>query len=148
MCEASGLREMRGVRAGASCVSLGSFGLVRVRTIDTRTSEVMGESVGVADAAVPEPARGEAPALQRKLGNRAVQRMLADGALRPGAALPVAISGAIEAARGRGRALDPRSANRMSEILGEDLQAVRVHDDAGADALCEGLAARAFTTGG
>lgn len=106
----------------------------------------MGESVGVADAAAP--ARAEAPGLQRRLGNRAVQRMLADGALRPGAALPEAMTGAIEAVRGRGRALDAGSANRMGEILGHDLRDVRVHDDAGADALCEGLAARAFTTGG
>lgn len=138
-------------RAGRGFLRImGAFGLVRVRTIDTRAFGVVGESVGVAEA--PEPARAEASGLQRRLGNRAVQRMLGaqrpGGALQPGAALPEAMTGAIEAARGRGRALDAGSADRMGEILGHDLRDVRVHDDAGADALCEGLAARAFTTGG
>lgn len=103
-------------------------------------SEVVAEPVA--------QARGEAPPLQRRLGNRAAGRMLTDGALRPGAGLPGALGGAIEAARGRGRAVDAGAASRVGEILGADLRGVQVHDDAGADALCEGLAARAFTSGG
>ncbi len=105
--------------------------------------------MGASSAEPVAEAREEAPLLlQRKLGNRAAGRMLADGALRPGAALPGALGGAIEAARGRGHAVDPGAASRVGEILGADLRGVQVHDDAGADALCEGLAARAFTSGG
>lgn len=95
-----------------------------------------------------EAARGEASLVQRRLGNRAAARMLAGGGLAPGAALPGPISGAIEAARGRGRALDGDAAARLGGALGADLRGVQIHDDAGADALCEGLEARAFTTGG
>ena len=100
-----------------------------------------------------EEARGEAPTLQQRRGNRAAGRVLAGGTLTPGALTPGGllagpIAGAIEAARGRGRALDPGAAARLGGALGADLRGVQIHDDAGADALCEGLAARAFTTGG
>jgi hypothetical protein len=55
--------------------------------------------------------------------------------------------GALGARLGAGRALDGASRSRMGAAFGYDFGAVRVHDDAPAAALAEGLHARAFTLG-
>lgn len=53
----------------------------------------------------------------------------------------------IEAASGRGRALDGALRTRLEAGLGGDLGAARIHHDPAADALARSLDARAFTTG-
>jgi hypothetical protein len=55
--------------------------------------------------------------------------------------------GALAARLGEGRPLDGASRSRMGAAFGHDFGAVRVHDDAPAAALADGLGARAFTLG-
>lgn len=84
--------------------------------------------------------------LQHKIGNRAVQRMLAqrdDGSLQ----LDEATAGRINDARGGGQGLDAGVQEQMGAALGHDLSGVQVHTDTGADMLSRELNAEAFTTG-
>jgi hypothetical protein len=54
---------------------------------------------------------------------------------------------AIEAARGGGRPLEPAVQHRLEHAAGAGLGDVRIHTDASAARLADGLKARAFTTG-
>jgi hypothetical protein len=55
--------------------------------------------------------------------------------------------GALDARLGAGRPLDGGARSRMASAFGHDFSAVRIHTDASAAALAEGLNARAFTLG-
>ena len=84
--------------------------------------------------------------LQQTIGNRAVQRMLAqrdDGSLQ----LDEETAGRIDEARAGGQGLDAGLQEQMGTALGHDLSAVQVHTDSGADTLSRELNAEAFTTG-
>ena len=85
--------------------------------------------------------------LQQTVGNRAVQRLIAqrkgDGAF----SLDEETAGRINSARGGGQTLDPGLAEGMGQTMGHDFGGVRVHDSSEADALSQQLHARAFTTG-
>jgi hypothetical protein len=85
--------------------------------------------------------------LQQTVGNRAVQRLIAqrkgDGAF----ALDDETANAIGNARGGGKALDPGMEESMGQAMGHDLSGVRVHTSSEADTLSKQLHARAFTTG-
>src|SRR5437899_2323820 len=65
---------------------------------------------------------------------------------RQGEIVP-ALADTIERERGRGRSLTEPARARAEAVLGADLSDVRVHADAGADALSRSLHAMAFTTG-
>jgi hypothetical protein len=100
----------------------------------------------------PEKAHegGEVPPLanlQRTVGNRAVQRLLAqrkgDGAFE----LDEETTGRISRARGGGQALDQGLQEGMGQTLGQNLSGVRVHTSPEANELSEQLHAKAFTTG-
>ena len=85
--------------------------------------------------------------LQQTVGNRAVQRLIAqrkgDGAF----ALDDETANRISSARGGGKALDPGMQESMGQSTGHDFSGVRVHTSSEADALSKQLHARAFTTG-
>ena len=85
--------------------------------------------------------------LQQTVGNRAVQRLLAqrkgDGAF----GLDDETAGRINSARGSGKAPDPGVAEGMGQTMGHNFGGVRVHDSSEADDLSQQLHARAFTTG-
>jgi hypothetical protein len=85
--------------------------------------------------------------LQRTVGNRAVQRLIAqrkgDGAF----ALDDETAGRISSERGGGTALDPGLAAGMGQTMGHDFGDVRVHASSEADDLSQQLHAKAFTTG-
>ena len=85
--------------------------------------------------------------LQRQIGNRAVQRLLAQRAGDGAFELDEATQARINRERGGGQPLDDAAQTNMSETLGQDLSAVRVHTSPEADALNRDLGAKAFTTG-
>jgi hypothetical protein len=97
-------------------------------------------------AAEPGAETGGVLGLQQKIGNRAVQRLLAqrdDGGLE----LDDETAGRINEARGGGQGLDAGLQEQMGTALGHDLSGVQVHTDTKADTLSRELNAEAFTTG-
>ncbi len=105
---------------------------------------------------VAASAKGKKPAQQSAslqltphspLGNRAIQRLLAqrngDGAFD----LDEATAGRINRARGGGQALDTSVQAKLGESMGADFSPVRVHTGSESHALNEQLNAKAFTTG-
>jgi hypothetical protein len=105
----------------------------------------------------PEPGVAAAIVrLQRLVGNRAVQRLLASrntaGLTQrqgggEGFTLDEETAGHINRARGGGQALDSSTQKQMGESMGHDFSGVRVHTSAEAHDLNQQLSARAFTTG-
>jgi uncharacterized protein DUF4157 len=82
------------------------------------------------------------------IGNAAMARFAASGSgLLSGGAVHPDVEAAISAARGGGATLDSGVRDRVAPSIGDSLSDVRVHDDAGADALARSVAARAFTVG-
>ncbi|MCW5581046.1 MAG: DUF4157 domain-containing protein [Luteimonas sp.] len=65
----------------------------------------------------------------------------------PSAVVDTDVPSRLAAERGRGRRIDAPLATELGDALGADFSAVRIHDDAHADALARRLHARAFTTG-
>lgn len=84
----------------------------------------------------PGPAVPPVLRLQRTHGNAFVQRLLAP-----------ALGAEVQAVRGGGAALDPRTRGEMEAAFGAGLGGVRVHTGARADTLARTLSARAFTLG-
>ncbi|HEX6861450.1 MAG TPA: DUF4157 domain-containing protein, partial [Thermoanaerobaculia bacterium] len=94
--------------------------------------------------------------LQRQVGNRQVQRMVALAREAPAAEGEIApaegeiapeVEQSISRARGGGRPLDSEMRGRMEASFGTGFGGVRVHTGAEADRLNRQLSARAFTTG-
>lgn len=86
--------------------------------------------------------------LQKQVGNRAVQRLLAQRqAGGEGFELDETTAGRINAARGSGQALDNTVQTQMSQNMGYDFSGVQVHTSPEADELNQQLSAKAFTTG-
>jgi hypothetical protein len=86
--------------------------------------------------------------LQQSVGNRAVQRLLAQRSSNEDAfQLDKDTAGRIERARGGGQPLDGAMQQQMGEAMGHDLSGVRVHTSPESDALSRQLSAKAFTTG-
>ena len=85
--------------------------------------------------------------LTNHLGNRALQRLIAqrsgDGAFD----LDDATAGRINSARGSGQSLDTTLQTKMGESMGADFSDVRVHTGSESHQLNEQLNAKAFTTG-
>lgn len=80
-------------------------------------------------------------ALQAQAGNLAVNRMLQGDAAETG------IADRIRAASGGGSPLPAQPRRSLERELGASLGDVRVHHDAGADALTRSVQAQAFTSG-
>src|SRR5262245_21044205 len=81
------------------------------------------------------------------LGNRALQRLLAQRSGDGPAELHHETAGRINQVRGGGQSLDGAVQKQMGAALGQDFSGVRVHTSPEADALNQQLSARAFTTG-
>jgi hypothetical protein len=85
--------------------------------------------------------------LQNQMGNRAVQRILAqrsgDGAFD----IDDETAGRINQARGQGQPLDNATQEQMGAAMGQDFSSVRVHTSPESDDLNQQLGAKAFTTG-
>jgi len=93
--------------------------------------------------------------LQQIVGNRAVQRLLAQrsgegstsASLSAGFELDDDTAGRIDRERGGGQALDTALQTQAGEAMGYDLSGVRVHTSPEAAGLSDQLSAKAFTTG-
>jgi hypothetical protein len=85
--------------------------------------------------------------LQQRVGNQAVQRLLAQRSGEGSVELDEGAAKRINRERDRGQPLPEATQRRMGGALGHDLSSVRVHTDAEADQLNRQLDARAFTTG-
>ncbi len=99
----------------------------------------------------PDAMRSDMPGfltIQQHLGNRAVQRLLAQRSAA-GAAFDLDDETAerINRERGGGQALDSTVQQQAGEALGHDLSGVRAHTSPEADELSQQLGAKAFTTG-
>jgi hypothetical protein len=98
----------------------------------------------------PSRAAGSLLQLQRQLGNRYVQRVLARASERnsePGVEVHPQVEASIERARGGGRPIDAGARHQMESAFGTDFGGVRIHTDAEANQLNRELGALAFTTG-
>jgi hypothetical protein len=143
--------------------------------IKTTLSPYQAERAEAQAVPVSLPARaGDALLrLQRRAGNRAVQRLLvqrqepeeeeeiqlkrlvqrrgggegASASLSTGFALDDETTGRINRARGGGRSLDTTLQEQIGAALGHDFANVRVHTSPESDALNRQLSARAFTSG-
>jgi hypothetical protein len=101
-----------------------------------------------ANASIRNTGPGGLLLLQRRYGNRLVQRLLALARKGEGEAeIEPAVELAITQARGGGRALDSGVQRQMEHAFGSDFSAVRIHTGAEAHSLNRSLNAVAFTTG-
>jgi Domain of unknown function (DUF4157) len=93
--------------------------------------------------------RERSQALACAVGNRAFATMIgrSEAGIMPEGTVHPDIQGAIARARGGGMALDASVREGFAPQLGDSLSDVRIHADAGADALARSVSARAFTTG-
>lgn len=99
------------------------------------------------EANAPGGERGAMAMLQQQVGNRAVQRLLAQRSGDGGFELDDSTTGRINSQRGGGQALDAGVQAKMGDATGHDFSGVKVHTDAESHTLNEQLGARAFTTG-
>jgi len=85
--------------------------------------------------------------LQNHLGNRAVQRLLAQCSGDGSTELDNETANRINRQRGGGMTLDTAIQKKMSEAMGHDFRDVRVHTSREGHELSQQLNAKAFTTG-
>lgn len=85
--------------------------------------------------------------LQNQIGNRAVQRLLAQRSGEGSFELDDETAGRINRARGGGQPLDSPVQEQMSSSMDQDFSSVRVHTSPESDDLNRQLGAKAFTTG-
>ena len=120
------------------------------------SSRIGGEACASEHASLLNRATASKPAraghsllqLQKRYGNRYVQRVLDLGRKADDKhETPAGVEQAIQGARSGGQSMDNGVRTRMESAFGADFSGVRVHNDAGADTLSQTLNARAFTTG-
>ncbi len=92
-------------------------------------------------------ARASLADLQNQIGNRAMQRLLAQRSQEGPAQLDDETAGRINRARSGGQSLDHAVQKQMGAAMGQDFSGVRVHTSPESHALNEQLGAKAFTTG-
>ena len=85
--------------------------------------------------------------LQQQVGNRAVQRLIAQRSGQGSFELDDATANQINNQRGGGQALDSSIQTQMGSTTGHDFKDVRVHTSPESDDLNRELDAKAFTTG-
>lgn len=108
--------------------------------IDARVSEKQ-QPLG------PDNSAAQVLHLQQRVGNQAVQRLLAQRSSDGSFELDEATAGRINQARGSGHTLDNTVQQQMSQSMGHDFSGVRVHTGGEAHELNQQLSAKAFTTG-
>lgn len=84
---------------------------------------------------------------QQQIGNRAVQRLLAQRSGDGPFDLDNETADRINRERGGGQSLDSTVQTKMSDATGQDFSDVKVHTGPESHALNESLSAKAFTTG-
>ncbi len=118
--------------------------------------KVFDEKKSILHKAEAAQAQGEAAAgsrllplraLQRRLGNRIFQRLLAQRSGSEPFELDDETAAGIQSQRGGGPPLDTAVQAQMGQAAGYDFSSVRVHTSPQADALSQQLNAVAFTTG-
>lgn len=85
--------------------------------------------------------------LQRRFGNRAVQRLMVSRFAAGREEVDPAVEENISEARGQGHTLDHSVQAEMESAFGENFGGVRIHTDQRADELNRSVDAVAFTTG-
>jgi hypothetical protein len=90
---------------------------------------------------------GTLPFFQQQVGNRAVQRLLAQRSGDGPFDLDDETADRINRERGDGQALDSSIQTKMNAATGQDFSNVKVHTGPESHALNESLSAKAFTTG-
>ena len=94
------------------------------------------------------PSAAEVLNLQQKVGNQAVQRLIAQrDSGESGFDLDEGTASRINRARGSGQSLDSTVQKQMGSAMGHDFSGVRVHTSSESDTLNQQLNAKAFTTG-
>jgi hypothetical protein len=108
------------------------------------------QSIITPSTGAAEPSRADQSILrlQRRYGNRYVQRILrlarkSEGAMQ----LTPEVEETIHRSRGGGRSLDGQVRTQMESSIGADFSGVRIHTDPEADSLSRSVNARAFTVG-
>lgn len=86
-------------------------------------------------------------ALQQKIGNRAVQRLIAQRSSDSPTRIDEEVSQRIDQARNGGEALHADIQNQMGQGLKADFSQVRIHTSQESHELNQALGAKAFTTG-
>jgi hypothetical protein len=94
----------------------------------------------------PQAGVAQVMRLQQQVGNRAVQRLLAQRKEGGSFELDDETAGRINRARGGGQPLESVLQEQMGASMGYDFSAVRVHTSPESDDLNRQLSARAFTT--
>ena len=118
------------------------------RAGNVSSADAHASSLNRATSGRPSRAGQSLLELQRRYGNRYVQRILDLARKGTGKAEAAPeVEGAIQQKRGGGQALDKGVQGQMESAFGADFGDVRVHTDIQADTLNRELNARAFTTG-
>jgi len=97
--------------------------------------------------APPANERAALVSLQAQIGNRAVQRLLAQRSGDGPSEVDDDTAGQINSQRGGGQPLDSAVQTQMGAATGHDFSSVKVHTGPEAHTLNEQLGAKAFTTG-
>lgn len=95
----------------------------------------------------PNDAASAVSALQNMVGNRVVQRLLAQRSGDEPFELDQETESRINSQRGGGQSLDEGVRENLEGAMGQDMGGVRVHTTPESDALNKQLGAKAFTTG-
>ena len=111
------------------------------KVLKPKQAEVEQESVD------PRPDATGITGLQQSIGNRAVQRLLAQRSADGAFELDDATAGRINQARGGGQPLDTAVQKQMGAAMGHDFGGVKVHTGSESNELNRDLSARAFTSG-
>ena len=111
------------------------------KVLKPKQAEVEQESVD------PRPDATGIAGLQQSIGNRAVQRLLAQRSADGAFELDDATAGRINQARGGGQPLDTAVQKQMGAAMGHDFSGVNVHTGSESNELNRDLSARAFTSG-
>ena len=115
---------------------------------DASSAGVHASMLNLATNGQPSRAGQSLLRLQRRYGNRYVQRVLALAGKGTGEAeVAPEVEQSIQQARGGGHGIDSRVRGQMESAFGADFGNVRLHTDTQADTLNRELNARAFTTG-
>ena len=93
------------------------------------------------------PVPSQLTTLQNQVGNRSVQRLLAQRSGDGPTELDDSTATRINSARGGGQSLDTTVQQKMGDAMGSDFSGVRVHTGSESHQLNEQLGAKAFTTG-
>ena len=124
--------------------------MTQTKIPDEKNSKIRVPDKDVDSRSKSNNPEGPAPTLvdlQQQVGNRAVQRLIAQRSGQGSFELDDATANQINNQRGGGQALDSSIQTQMGSTTGHDFKDVRVHTSPESDDLNRELDAKAFTTG-